>query len=58
MHYNFARVHKSLKTTPAVAAGIATRTWSIKEIVQLVPEPEAKKRGPYKPRQPAAAILN
>ena len=32
-------------------AGIATRVWSIEEIVRLVAEPEAKKRGPYKVRQ-------
>ena len=32
--------------------------WSIEEIVRLVPEPEAAKRGAYKPRQPKAAISN
>lgn len=51
LHYNFARVHKSLRVTPAMQAGIASHVWSIEEIVNLVPEPEAKKRGPYKPRQ-------
>ena len=51
LHYNFARVHKSLRVTPAMQAGIAGHVWSIEEIVNLVPEPEAKKRGPYKPRQ-------
>lgn len=58
MHYNFARIHKSLRLTPAMAAGIADHVWSIEEIVRLVPEPVAKKRGPYKPRQPKAAISN
>ena len=58
LHYNFARIHKSLKTTPAQAAGIAAHVWSIEEIVRLVPEPVATKRGPYKPRQPKAAISN
>ena len=28
MYYNFARVHKSLKTTPAMAAGVADHVWS------------------------------
>jgi IS1 family transposase/lambda repressor-like predicted transcriptional regulator len=50
MHYNFARVHKSLRVTPAMQAGIAAHVWTIEEIVNLTPEPEAKKRGPYKPR--------
>jgi len=53
MHYNFARIHKTLKVTPAMQAGIADHVWSIEEIVRLAPEPEAKKRGPYKGRQPA-----
>lgn len=50
MHYNFARVHKSLRVTPAMAAGIADHVWTVEEIVRLVPEPVAKKRGPYKKR--------
>ncbi|MDP1647561.1 MAG: IS1 family transposase [Rubrivivax sp.] len=50
MHYNFARIHKTLKVTPAMQAGIAAHVWSIEEIVRLVPEPDAKKRGPYKAR--------
>lgn len=55
MHYNFARIHKSLKVTPAMEAGIATHVWSIEEIVRLIAEPEAKKRGTYKPRSLKAA---
>lgn len=38
MHYNFARVHQTLKTTPAMAAGIADRVWTIADIVALLPE--------------------
>ncbi len=48
----------SLRLTPAMAAGIANHIWTIEEIVRLVPEPVAKKRGAYKPRQPKAAISN
>lgn len=33
MHYNFARVHQTLKTTPAVAVGIENHVWSIEEDV-------------------------
>ena len=36
MHYNFARIHKSLEVTPAIEAGIAAHVWSIEEIVRLV----------------------
>jgi hypothetical protein len=50
MHYNFARVHKTLKVTPAMQAGIADHVWGIEEICNLVEAPEAKKRGPYKAR--------
>jgi hypothetical protein len=36
MYYNFARVHQTLKTTPAVAAGVTDHVWSIEEIVGLL----------------------
>jgi IS1 family transposase len=51
MHYNFARIHKTLRVTPAMAAGVSDHVWTIEEIVNLVPAPVAKKRGSYKPRQ-------
>lgn len=35
MWYNFGRVHQTLKTTPAMAAGISSHAWSIREIVEL-----------------------
>ena len=35
MHHNFARVHQTLKVTPAMAAGISCHIWSIQEIVAL-----------------------
>lgn len=47
MHYNFGRIHKSLRVTPAMAAGISGHVWSLEEIAALVPEPVAKKRGNY-----------
>lgn len=50
MFYNFVRVHKSLRVTPAMEAGIADHVWSIEEVVRLIPAPVIKKRGPYKPR--------
>jgi IS1 family transposase len=36
MHYNFSRVHGTLKTTPALAAGITDHVWAIEEIVALL----------------------
>jgi IS1 family transposase len=49
MHYNFCRVHKTLGTTPAVAAGIADHVWTIDELVQLLEAAEATpiRRGRY-----------
>jgi IS1 family transposase len=35
MHYNFARIHKSLRVTPATAAGITNHAWSLEEIALL-----------------------
>jgi hypothetical protein len=50
MHYNFARIHKKLRVTPALQAGISDHVWSLEEIAALVPEPVVKKRGSYKHR--------
>lgn len=54
MYYNFVRIHKSLRCTPAMAAGITNRLWEISDIVDLLPEPVAKERGPYKVRKAKA----
>ena len=50
MHYNFCRVHQTLKVTPAMEAGLTNEVWGIGDIVNLIPDPVAKKRGKYKPR--------
>ena len=31
MYYNFARVHQTIRVTPAMEAGIANHVWSIEE---------------------------
>ncbi len=36
MYYNFARIHQSLRVSPAMAAGVTDRLWSIKDIVALL----------------------
>jgi len=35
-HYNFVRVHSSLRVTPAMAAGVASSLWSMQELVERV----------------------
>lgn len=49
MHYNFCRVHKTLGTTPAVAAGVADHVWTVHEIIDLLEAAEATptRRGRY-----------
>lgn len=36
MFYNFARIHKTLRCTPAMAAGVTKRLWEISDIVALL----------------------
>jgi len=50
MHYNFCRIHKTLKITPAMAAGVTNRLWDMTDIAALIAAQEAPvaKRGPYK----------
>jgi IS1 family transposase len=53
MYYNFVRIHKTLRVTPAMAAGVTDKLWEIADIVALIEAKEAEKpmvRGPYKKR--------
>lgn len=52
VHYNFCRIHKTLKVTPAMEAGLSDTMHSMEWIVGLIDavEAEPKKRGPYKKR--------
>jgi hypothetical protein len=56
MYYNFVKVHSTLNTSPAMAAGVSKTLWEIDDIVKLVESAEAKpaKRGPYKKREVTA----
>jgi len=40
MHYNFCRIHKTLRGTPAMAAGVSDHIWTVDEIVGLVEQAE------------------
>jgi hypothetical protein len=35
MHYNFVRIHQSLRITPAMAAGVTTTLWSLTDMVRV-----------------------
>lgn len=50
--YNFCRIHKTLRVTPAMAAGITDRLWSLDDIIAKIDAmaPVPAKRGPYKKR--------
>jgi hypothetical protein len=51
--YNWVRIHKTLRVTPAMAAGLTDRLMSMDDVVALIDAREAapKKRGPYKKKQ-------
>lgn len=53
-HYNFCRIHKSLKVTPAMAANVTDELMDMSHLVRLIDmmEEPAQPRGPYKKRQP------
>jgi len=38
MHYNFCRIHQTLRVTPAMESGIANHVWSLEEVIALVNE--------------------
>jgi IS1 family transposase len=51
-HYNFIRKHMTIKTTPAMAAGIADRVWTMVDFVKLLEREEQLRGGrltDYKP---------
>ena len=57
MHYNFGRIHKTLRVTPAMQAGLADHVWTLDELIGLLDNREqeavasgAMKRGNYRPK--------
>ncbi len=50
--YNFTRIHKTLRMSPAMAAGITDRLWSLEDVVAKIDAmaPASKPRGPYQKR--------
>jgi hypothetical protein len=48
--YNFVKMHKTLRMTPAMAAGVTEKLWSVADIADMVDTtlPKGGPRGPYK----------
>lgn len=53
LHYNFVRIHKTLRVTPAMEAGVTQRLWDIGDLVDMLEEwrPKQGPRGPYKKKR-------
>ena len=51
-YYNFVRIQKTLKVSPAMAAGVTDRLWEIGDIAALFDAADVKptKRGSYRVR--------
>jgi len=49
-YYNFVRIHKTLRVTPAMAAGVTDKLWEMADLVAIVEAADIKpgKRGEYK----------
>jgi IS1 family transposase len=46
LYYNFVRIHKTLRVTPAMAAGLTSSLWSVEDIVDVL---DAREEGPKRP---------
>jgi hypothetical protein len=41
MHYNFVRIHQTMKITPAMAAGVTDKLWEMSDMVKVLQDWEA-----------------
>ncbi len=44
MFYNFVRIHRTLRVTPAMAAGVTERLWELEDMIQIADEYEAAQK--------------
>ena len=44
MHYNFVRIHKTLRVTPAMAAGVTDKLWEIGDVVKMLEDWEGQQK--------------
>lgn len=42
VHYNFCRIHQTLRVTPAMEAGLTNRVWSIEDVIGLLDAADKK----------------
>jgi hypothetical protein len=49
MYYNFARLHQTLKVSPAKAAGVTDRLWEMVDVIDVLNAFEAKRKRASKP---------
>ena len=42
MHYNFVRIHQTLKVTPAMAAGVTSKLWEMSDMVKVLEDWESR----------------
>jgi hypothetical protein len=43
MHYNFVRIHQTLKVMPAMAANVTPKVWEISDTVEVLEDWEANR---------------
>jgi hypothetical protein len=41
--YNFIRIHRTLRTSPAMAAGVTSKLWEVSDLVTLLEAAESRK---------------
>jgi hypothetical protein len=44
MYYNFVRIHRTLRVTPAIAAGVTDKLWEIGDVVAILEAWEAEQK--------------
>ena len=52
-NYNFCRIHKTLRITPAMAAGVSDKLWSMEDVANMVDATLPKPGRPKTYRKPA-----
>jgi len=50
VRYNFVKMHKAVRMTPAMAAGVTDKLWSMTDLAEMIDAtlPTPGKRGPYR----------
>ena len=44
MHYNYVRIHQTLRVTPAMAAGVSKTLWTMDDVVVMIEQWEANQK--------------